>query len=223
MDYLDSVFGSVEKAKALGGFTARLGIGSHTVLLKRFNVKESAKGKGKIVEADFAIVESNTHGAGETKGWAWFIGAPGWAGTYEESRLKNFLENVATCIGDTSPISAIGAGLAGPAQLGRGLMLKCVVSAQTNRDGSPKTSAKGETYTQIEWIPVSQGLEDIQKARAVLDSAPAPVQAAPAAAPAIQQAVTQQVQQVTPPAAQNPPATTGGGMSSLLASLKKTP
>src|SRR6187401_1829739 len=103
---LSSVFSGVENAKEIGGFTSRMGIGSHTLLLKRFQVKESQKGKGKIVEADFLVLESNTGNAGETKGWAWFIGAPGWAGTYEESRLKAFAGVVGASIGDTSPVSA---------------------------------------------------------------------------------------------------------------------
>ncbi len=85
---LTSVFRGTENAKAIGGFTSRLGVGSHTLLLKRFVVKESQQNKGKIVEADFQVLESSTIPAGETKGWAWFIGAPGWAGTYEEARLK---------------------------------------------------------------------------------------------------------------------------------------
>ncbi len=208
-DVLVNAFMGAENAKALGGFTSRLGIGSHTLLLKRFNVKESAKGKGKIVEADFHVLETNNGQPNETKGWAWFIGAPGWAGTYEESRLKTFLETVAKCIGDTSPISHVGASLAGPGQAGRGLAIKCVVSAQTNRDGSPKMNPKGEIYTQIDWVPVTQGLEEISQARALLDGA------APAAA-----TVAQQVAQVaqTPAPTQAAPAS---NMSSLLGALKR--
>jgi hypothetical protein len=210
---LTSVFSGVENAKELGGFTSRMGIGSHTLLLKRFQVKESQKGKGKIVEADFLVLESSTTPAGETKGWAWFIGAPGWAGTYEESRLKAFAGVVGASIGDTSPVSAILGAMAGPSQVGAGMMFKCVVSAQTNRDGSPKQSPKGETYTQIEWAAVPQTLEDIQRGRAHLGTetvatpapAPAPVaqQAAPAPAPA-------------------PAAVAGNNsMSALLGALKK--
>lgn len=210
-DALESVFGNIENAKALGGFTSRLGIGSHTLLMKRFNVKESAKGKGKIVESDYLVLETTGGQPNETKGWAWFIGAPGWAGSYEESRLKSFLEVVAKSIGDTSPVAKIGAGLAGPAQLGRGMMFKCIVSAQTNRDGSPKQSPKGETYTEIEWVPVPQSLEDIQRGRAHLD------QTAPAVA--VAPAVQQQAQPATLPA--QSPAIASNNMSSLLASLKR--
>lgn len=211
-DVLVNAFMGAENAKALGGFTSRLGIGSHTLLLKRFNVKESAKGKGKIVEADFHVLESTSGGPNETKGWAWFIGAPGWAGSYEESRLKTFLETVGKCIGDSSPISHIGASLAGPAQAGRGLMIKCVVSAQTNRDGSAKMNAKGEIYTQIDWMPVTQGLEDIQQARALLGTdAPAPA------------SVAQQVAAVAQTPAATPATTpaAASNMSTLLGALKR--
>lgn len=210
MDALENVFAKVGDAKALGGFTSRLAIGSHTLLLKRFNVKESAKGKGKIVEADFTVLESTTANPGETKGWAWFIGAAGFAGQYEEARLKGFIETVGACIGDSSEISTIGASLAGPAQAGRGLTLKCVVSAQTERDGSPKKSPKGEIYTQIDWLVVPQTLDDIEKARKLLAGGPAP-KAEVAAAPA-------PVAQPAPVAAA--PAT--AGVAGLLSKLNRT-
>jgi hypothetical protein len=206
-DVLVDAFKGAENAKALGGFTPPFGNGEHTVLLKRFQVKESAKGKGKIVEADFLILESTTEAAGTTKGWPWFIGAPGWQGSYAESRLKEFLEGVAVSIGDTSPISHIGASLAGPAQAGRGLMMKVSVF-----DGKPKKAPATGYYQEIKWHPVAQGLEDIQKARALLDAdgsaaapAPMPVQAAPAPV-----AQAQPVQQA---AASN--------MSALLGALKR--
>src|SRR3990167_8162031 len=96
-DVLTNAFLGAENAKALNSFTPNFINGEHTVLLKRFNVKESAKGKGKIVEADFVILESNTDTPKTTRGWPWFIGAPGWQGTYAESRLKEFLECVAKC------------------------------------------------------------------------------------------------------------------------------
>lgn len=208
-DPLQNVFAGAENAKAIGGFTSRLPIGTHTLLLKRFAVKESAKGKGKIVESDFHVLESNSANADETKGWAWFIGAAGWAGQYEEARLKQFIETVKASIGDTSTVSAMGAALAGPAQAGRGLMMKCTVSAQTNRDGSPKKSAAGEVYTEITWAPVSQSLEDIAAGRKHLDGN---VKAAPATAPVEQLAAVATVAAA--------PATLGG-MTSLLGSLTK--
>lgn len=205
----DNVFAGLDSAKALGGFTSRLGVGNHTVLLKRLNVKDSAKGKGKIVEADFYVVESNTHSPQETRGWAWFIGMPGFAGDYEASRLKLFFETVGRCIGDTRPASAIGPDLAGPGQAGRGLMLKAIISHQTNKDGSVKAGKDGVPYTQITWEPVTQGLEDIKKHREILDGQP---QVA---------ATTQATVAQTTMAAQTNTAGAGQGVSSLLASLKK--
>lgn len=217
---LDNVFGNVANAQDLGGFTRRLPIGQHTVLLTKFNVKESAKGNGKIVEADFHVLESNSAIPNETRGWAWFIGMQGWAGKYEASRLKEFIETLAAGIGDTRGVQAVGADLAGPGQAGRGLMLKCVVSPQENTNGSPKVGKDGRTYTEIRWVSVTQGLEDIKKARALLDSAPAP--AAPAPAPA--QAAQQQTQAAAQPEPkQDQPGLTaqagGGGLTALLGSL----
>ncbi len=205
----DNVFAGLDNAKQLGGFTSRLGVGTHTVLLKRLNVKDSAKGKGKIVEADFYVVESNSHAPSETRGWAWFIGMPGFAGDYEASRLKFFFETVGQCIGDTRPASQIGPDLAGPGQAGRGLMLRAIISHQTNKDGSPKAGKDGIAYTQITWEPVKQGLEDIKKHREILDGQPQVAQE-----PVVQQTVAQTAPAVTTAGA-------GQGVSSLLASLKK--
>lgn len=209
----DNVFAGLDNAKALGGFTSRLGVGNHTVLLKRLNVKDSAKGKGKIVEADLYVVESNTHAQGETRGWAWFIGMPGFAGDYEASRLKAFFETVGRCIGDTRPASAIGPDLAGPGQAGRGIMLKAIISHQTNKDGSVKAGKDGVAYTQITWEHVNQGLEDIKKHREILDGMPT------VAAPAAQATVAQTT--IAAQTATSAAASTGQGVSSLLASLKK--
>lgn len=208
MDYT-SVFKGAENAKALGGFASRLPIGEHTVLLTRFGVKESAKGKGRHVEADFEVVESSTLRVGESRGWAWFISNPGFSGQYEESRLKDFIETIATSIGDTSAISAIGAALAGPQQAGVGLKLRASVKSQTDSAGNPKIGPKGTAYTEIKWLPVTQGPEDIAAARVYLEksSAPATGLSATTAAP------------VAPPA--DVPAATNPGMSSLLASLKR--
>jgi hypothetical protein len=200
-DVLVNAFLGAENAKALNSFAPNLINGEHTVLIKRFNVKESAKGKGKIVEADFVVLESTTDtGLPVTRGWPWFIGAPGWQGTYAESRLKEFLTAVGQCIGDTSPISVIGANLAGAAQLGRGIMLKVSVF-----DGKPKKAPATGFYQEIRWTPVTQTLEDIQKARAMLDGGEPAATQAPAPAPAPVQ----------------PAAAPAGNMSALLGALKR--
>jgi len=200
-DVLVNAFKGAENAKELNSFTPNFINGEHTVLLKRFNVKESAKGKGKIVEADFVVLESTTDTPKTTRGWPWFIGAAGWQGTYAESRLKEFLECVGKCIGDTSPISHIGASLAGPGQAGRGLILKVSVF-----DGKPKKAPGTGFYQEIKWTPVAQGLEDIQAARATLDEGAPTLQPAAQAAPA---------QQAAQPAAQ------ASNMSALLGALKR--
>lgn len=179
----DSVFGGVENAKAIGGFASRLGIGMHRLALKRYQVKKSSKGMGNILEADFVVLDSkgaNPHEVGETRGWAWFINASGWAGAYEEARAKDFIQTVAACIDDTRPVRAIGGDLAGPAQAGRGLVIEVEISPQTGKDGAPKKNAKGETYTNATWKPVKQSLADIGAGRRTLDEMDAGEKPAPA-------------------------------------------
>lgn len=169
MGEYDNIFGSIARSKPINNFAARLGLGKHRLALKAFRVKQSQKGQGPILEADFVVLESNTHQPGETRGWAWFIGAQGWAGTYEEARAKEFIGTVGACIGDTRDVQAIGSDLADKSQPGKGITVDCEISPQTNRDGSPKTNAKGETYTNATWASVKQDGAQVAATRATLD------------------------------------------------------
>lgn len=169
MGEYDNIFGSIARSKPINNFASRLGLGKHRVALKAFRVKQSQKGQGPILEADFTILESTTHQPGETRGWAWFISAQGWAGTYEEARAKEFIGTVGACVGDTRDVQAVGSDLADKAQPGRGITLDVEISPQTNRDGSPKQNAKGETYTNATWMAVKQDGAQIASTRTTLD------------------------------------------------------
>lgn len=169
MGEYDNIFGSIARSKPINNFASRLGLGKHRLALKAFRVKQSQKGQGPILEADFVILESTSHQPGETRGWAWFIGAQGWAGTYEEARAKEFIATVGACIGDTRDVQAIGSDLADKSQPGKGITLDAEISPQTNRDGSPKTNAKGETYTNATWTAVQQDGAQVASTRATLD------------------------------------------------------
>lgn len=199
MSSLESLLAGVDSAKQLGGYTPNFVNGNHTVLIKRFNVKTSAKDGSKIVEGDFYILESDTEAPKSVKGTAWFIDAPKFAGDYARSRLQAFAKVVQECIGDSCAPSQTIAQLVGEAQLGRGLMLKCRVF-----DGSPRKDGKGN-YQEIRWEAVPQTLEDIQKNRAMLEGTAAGAHA--------QTATTQATSTVSQPAAGNQ------GMSKLLGKL----
>jgi hypothetical protein len=196
---LDSVFSGVQNAKELSGFAPKLKNGTHTVVLTRFNVKESQKDRSKIAEADFQILESDTETVNAVRGWPWFIGGRGFAGEYAMSRLKDFIEAVQQCIGDTGAIKDTGALLAGPGQAGKGIVLKVSVY-----DGKKMKDGNG-FYQELKWTPIPQTLEDIKVQRAKLES-----QAAVTAAAATTQSVAQTAQ---------PAQTATGGASQLLASL----
>ncbi len=162
---LDNLFGTIARAKPISGFAPRLGIGNHLLALKRFQPKNSQQGMGKILEADFMVVESSVYEPGELRGWAWFIDSAGWAGAYEQARAREFLETVAKCIDDDRPTEQIGSDLAGEGQAGKGLQIRVSIVAQTNKDGSAKLGKQGETYTRATWSPVQQGLDDIKAMR----------------------------------------------------------
>ena len=165
-DY-SNIFTGIAKAKSMGGggYAERLGIGTHRVALKSYKVKESTKGAGQFLEAEFVILESDTHRAGDTKGWVWFINAAGpWAPAYEQDRAKKFLEAVGACVGDDSPVEVIGGNLAGPNQAGKGLILEVTISPQTGKNAH-KRNARGEPYTNIYWKPVAQTLDELASQR----------------------------------------------------------
>lgn len=202
-EYLKRVFGKVGKAKPVGGgnYAPKLDLGKHRVLLKSYGAKNSKKPGMEdqtIVEAEFVVMTSPVHKEGETRGWAWFIDEPGWSGAYNQDYCKKFLKIAGQCIGDHRDTEEIGADLAGPGQKGRGLMLEAVVSHQVDRKtGKVKTGPKGDPYMEINWIAVPQSLEDVAKARAVLDEMDG-------------------VKEEAPPPPPPPPAATTSGLGGLL-------
>lgn len=164
-DY-NAIFMGISAAKPINNYAARIPVGQHRVMLKRYAVKPSQQGNGIIVEADFVL--SST---GETRGWAWFPTSAGWAGAYEQGRSKEFLEACAACIGDKRDVALVGPDLAGPQQKGRGLILQCEVTAQVDAaTGAPKTNKKGQPLLNIVWKPVQQTLEQLAANRAKLDA-----------------------------------------------------
>jgi hypothetical protein len=181
-DY-SSIFKGIAQAKSMGsgGYAEKLGVGTHRIALKSYKVKDSTKGQGQFLEAEFVIVSSNTHKVGESRGWVWFINATGWSGAYEQDRAKKFLEAVGQSVGDDSPVEVIGGNLAGPDQAGMGLVLDVTVAPQGGKNAG-KTNAKGEPYTNIYWRPVTQTIEEIGLMRAeieALESASVQTPAAP--------------------------------------------
>lgn len=191
-DY-SGLWATVGRAKSMGGgYAPKLEIGNHRLALKNLKVKDSTKGLGQYVEAEFVVVESTVHAQGESRGWVWFINASGqFAAAYEQDRLKKFCEAAGACLGDNSPPEVIGAALAGPDQNGMGLIIDCSVQPQTGKNAG-KTNSRGELYTNIYWKPVKQSLEDLAASRAELESMEpaAPVVTTPPPAPAPTPAAT---------------------------------
>lgn len=187
-DY-SNIFKGIGAAKSMGGgYAPRLGLGHHRLALKSYKVKDSTKGQGQFLEAEFVVVQSNTHEQGESRGWVWFINAPGpWGPAYEQDRAKKFLEAVGASLGVDAPVENIGADLAGPDQAGVGLIIDVDIMPQGGKSAG-KLNARGEPYTNAFWKPVKQSLEDLAASRAELESmapAPAPTPApAPAPTPA---------------------------------------
>ena len=219
--YLNRVFGKVARSKApqTSDYKPKLEIGRHRVLLSKYRAKQSKKPGQEdqtILESEFVVMTSTVHKEGDERGWPWFIDEAGWSGIYNQDNAKQFLKVAGQCIGDDRDTDQIGVDLAGPEQMGRGLMLDVIIKEQLNKKtGEVKRSPDGTAYTEIKWIPVAQTLEDIAKARAVLDEmqgvsavAAAPVEEPPPPPP--------------PPAPAPTPTPTvaTGGFGGLLGSLK---
>lgn len=180
----DDLFNEIANAKPIGKFAERLGIGKHRVVLKRFAIKKSESEYGRILEADFLVLESTTHEPMSTKGWAWFVESKGWAGKYEQDRVKDFITACGSCVGDDRGVAEIGAGMKGDKQTGRGLMLDVEVTPQTKKGEVKKNPADGSIYVNVEWKAVLQSLEQVAQYRKELDILDGPAQATAAAEPA---------------------------------------
>jgi hypothetical protein len=152
MGQFDHLFQKMQHAKPLSQFAERLGIGEHVLLLKRFAVKISDKDKTPIVESDFLVVESNVHPKGETRGWPWFVGKPGFAGSYEEARCTDFIKTVGECTGDARTPGEIGSDLYLESQPYRGLMIGVAITR-----GKPNKNVPGEFYTVANWVVLQPG------------------------------------------------------------------
>ena len=194
MDQYGGVFAKIGAAKPINNYASRLAPGTHRIAIERFQVKKSTKDQSNIIEADFCVLNSTEHPAEETRGWAWFIDMPGWSGTYEQSRAKEFIAAAGACIGDTRDTTIIGAEMASPGQPMRGIVLDVEVTVQHNKDGTPKTGKNG-VYTNAVWKPLPQSAQDVANTRAALDQSK-PLQLAQAAPPVYQQ--PQQTQVVQP-------------------------
>lgn len=184
------IFGKVGSAKSMGGgFAPRLGLGNHRLALKSYKVKESTKGMGQFLEAEFIVVKSTTHNPGETRGWVWFVNAPGaFAAAYEQDRAKKFIEAVGACVGDTSAVEVLGGALAGQDQAGVGILIDVSINPQGGKNAG-KMNARGELYTNAIWAPVTQSLEEVAAQRAEIEGMEPAVET-PAPTPAPQPART---------------------------------
>jgi hypothetical protein len=166
---IDKILDEVNDQEPLGtGYTPRLGVGTHTVLLSRYGIGENLD-KSKKFEADFVVLESKMHPEGQLRGWAWFVQQPKWGGQYERDNNREFLETAGQSIGDTREPKYIGADFLSDAQKGRGTKFRVTVVERQTKDGKPYTTKKGEIMTNAKWQVVPQTLEDIAEARATLD------------------------------------------------------
>ena len=209
-DY-SNIFNQFTGGKSLGGdFLPKVPPGRHTVVLETFRAKTNKKDQTTFLDADFYLGGS-TVAQGESRGWAWFTGKPGFFGQYEGERARQFMASVAKCVGIPLPhLEVVLADRAtaeqkaehqkSMAEIGgsliqgkyRGLQLNMSVTQEFETDGkTPKRGNAGQELfkSMFEAIP-GQTDAIIAQTRASLDSvrpgsaAPAVAATAPVAAPA---------------------------------------
>lgn len=166
-DYSD-IFGKIAQAKKVSTYASKLGIGRHKLAIKKYGVKPSQKGAGPIIEAEFMVLESNTHTVGDSLGWAWFISSPGFAGQYQESFAKDFIKVVGQSVGSDASESDLGKMLASPDQPATGIVVEVEVRAQTGlkKDGTARVGKDGTPYLDADWKAVAPELQDPEGVKA---------------------------------------------------------
>lgn len=177
----EDIFAKFATAKPLTTFGDRIAEGRHVLVLKEYDVRDTTA-RGKVVAADFVVLESDTHKPGTLVGCAWFISDLGWQGERELSRATEFVKALVgvETAGDASKAANT---LRDKKQPGRGVKIIA--------NGIKKTTKKtGNTFVDVAWqhIPGQSGA-DIKASRAQVEStesaAPAPTPApAPTAPPA---------------------------------------
>lgn len=96
-----SLFGTIAGAKDPNNYAQRIPLGSHKLVLKKYNPKKtSPKTPGEqpkvFIESDWMVAESNSTevAVGETRGWPWFIEASGWAASFAQQNAKACLNAI---------------------------------------------------------------------------------------------------------------------------------
>lgn len=163
----------LSKLKDFGG---PIGVGRSLLALKGYGERDTAE-DGKIVAADFVVLESESHRAGEIVGIAWFVNKGSWKGEKELARALKFVREL--CGADDSVTSDViqstARDLASKEQPGTGMQIESFGSKRTS-----KTTAK--EFVEVSFRHVAQDAGTIAATRAKLSGA-APV-AVPTPAPA---------------------------------------
>lgn len=184
MSKYKDTFTRAMNAPPINNFATAIGLGKHRVALKVFRCKNSTKNKQLFVETEVMVLESDTARVGETRGWAWFINAPGeFTGQYAQARLTEFLTTVKQAIGSDQSVDEIGDALADEeTNNARGIVLDVEITAVPDKNDATKVMRRknGQPVHNAVWFPVSQGAEDIQATQKKMDelTAAGPVKAA---------------------------------------------
>lgn len=187
MSEFDKLFDDIMHAKPVGNYLPRLPVGRHLLAIKRYNGKNTDRGMGVILEADFVVLQSNTLKPGDLRGNPWFPQAPGEQGNYESARVVEFLAAVGGGVGDPRSTKMIGASLVDGTYVG--VQILAEVTAALEKDGvtQKRSKKKNEPMFNISWGSVpNQTQETVSAVRTHIQTiqAPEPVAAsAPVAAP----------------------------------------
>lgn len=93
-----NIFNTVLNAKNSRRRAPRLSDGTHEILLKKYQVRQSdpdkgAANMGNFLAGEFLVASSSDREVreGDSRGWAWFIESTGWGGPMAQTNAKEFI------------------------------------------------------------------------------------------------------------------------------------
>lgn len=204
-EYAQQLLNRIGNATKMGG-KGRIPVGQHRLALLAFGFQPNQKTKDNRLQADFVVVQSTTLAPDAKCSVSFFVERTEYP-KYEDDRCKSFIEACGACVSDQRGTPAMGADLM--TGKGRGIVLDCLITPDTDEQGQPKRGKKGNVYTSETWTALPQTWADVEAAgRDLTARFGAVASAAPAQNRYQGYAAAPQAAQPNYPAAQTQPQTT---------------
>lgn len=199
----EDIYARYRTAKPVTGRSARIADGHHTLALIDHELRDT-ENDGKILAADFEVVESTSMQVGTVVGCAWFVTKqPNWLAEKELGRHMVFVNQLqGNDPSDTVAAEKGARSLSHPSQPGRGLLIRCFGNegkpGKTEKENAAKEGRPPVGFVELTWSHVPGQTPEARNARRAdmekrgvattisANPAPVPVPVPVAAAPTLQ-------------------------------------